>query len=112
MDAAIVVFTRDLRVHDNPALAAACARARQVVPVFVVDPAPPAPPRRGRFLADSVSVLRQELRALGGDLFIRRGDPDAEVLRLATRTAAQTVLIAADVSRYAARRQQRRRRPC
>jgi len=30
MDTAIVVFTRDLRLHDNPALHQACARARQV----------------------------------------------------------------------------------
>jgi deoxyribodipyrimidine photo-lyase len=37
MDTAIVLYTRDLRVHDNPALAGACARARQVVPLFVVD---------------------------------------------------------------------------
>jgi deoxyribodipyrimidine photo-lyase len=39
MDTAIVIFTRDLRLHDNPALHQACARARQVVPLFVVDPA-------------------------------------------------------------------------
>jgi len=39
MDTALVLFTRDLRVHDNPALAEACARARRVVPLFVVDPA-------------------------------------------------------------------------
>jgi deoxyribodipyrimidine photolyase len=39
MDTAIVVFTRDLRLHDNPALHQACARARQVVPLFVLDPA-------------------------------------------------------------------------
>jgi deoxyribodipyrimidine photo-lyase len=39
MDAAIVAFTRDLRLHDNWALAAACDQARHVVPAFVVDPA-------------------------------------------------------------------------
>ena len=39
MDTAIVVFTRDLRLHDNPALHQAYIRARQVVPLFVVDPA-------------------------------------------------------------------------
>ena len=39
MDTAIVVFTRDLRLHDNPALHQACARARLVVPLFVADPA-------------------------------------------------------------------------
>jgi deoxyribodipyrimidine photo-lyase len=39
MDTAIVVFTRDLRLHDNPALPQACSRARDVVPLFVLDPA-------------------------------------------------------------------------
>ena len=38
MGTAIVVFTRDLRLHDNPALHLACARARQVVPLFVARP--------------------------------------------------------------------------
>ena len=37
MDTAIVVFTRDLRLHDNPALHQAYVRARQVVPLFVID---------------------------------------------------------------------------
>ena len=46
METAIVLFTRDLRVRDNPALALACARARQVVPLFVVDPALTVPPNR------------------------------------------------------------------
>ena len=112
MDTAIVLFTRDLRLHDNPALAAACVRARQVVPLFVVDPALIVPPNRARFLTDSLAALRQELRERGGDLVIRKGDPVAEVIRLATRTAAQTVFIAGDVSGYAARREQRLAREC
>ena len=60
MDTAIVLFTRDLRLHDNPALHQACARARQVVPLFVADPAIPAPPNRARFLAESLADLRQQ----------------------------------------------------
>jgi deoxyribodipyrimidine photo-lyase len=107
MDTAIVLFTRDLRLHDNPALAAACARARQVVPLFVVDPALTVPPNRARFLADSLAVLQQELRERGGNLVIRKGDPVAEVIRLATQTAARAVFVAGDVSGYAARREQR-----
>src|SRR5271165_2069392 len=99
VDTAIVVITRDLRVHDNPALALACAAARQVVPVFVVDPAP--------VLAQSVASLREQLRKRGGDLVIRQGDPVAEVLRLALRTSAEAVFIADDVSGYAARRRSR-----
>jgi hypothetical protein len=58
MDTAIVVFTRDLRLHDNPALHQACARARQVLPLFVADPAIAAPPNRARFLAESLADLR------------------------------------------------------
>jgi deoxyribodipyrimidine photo-lyase len=102
VDTSIVLFTRDLRVHDNPALADACGRARRVVPLFVIDPALTVPRNRARFLADSVAVLREELRELGGDLVIRRGDPVAEVIRLATQTAAGAVFVAGDVSRYAA----------
>lgn len=112
METAIVLFTRDLRVHDNPALAGACARARQVVPLFVVDPALTVPPNRARFLADSVAALRAELRERGGDLVVREGDPVAEVIRLATRVSAQAVFTAGDVSRYAARRERRLAREC
>src|SRR5690242_10960390 len=102
MDNAIVLFTRDLRVNDNPALAGGCARARRVMPLFVVDPALAVPPNRARFLAESVAGLRQELRALGGDLIIRTGDPVAETIRLATEAKAGAVFVAGDVSRYAA----------
>ena len=35
---AIVWFRRDLRLTDNPALAAACARARHVVALYVHAP--------------------------------------------------------------------------
>jgi deoxyribodipyrimidine photo-lyase len=112
METAIVLFTRDLRVRDNPALALACARARQVVPLFVFDPALTVPPNRARFLAESVGVLRDELRERGGDLVIRQGEPVSEVIRLAQRTAAEAVFVAGDVSRYAALRQQRLAREC
>lgn len=107
METAIVVFTRDLRLHDNPALHEACTRARQVVPLFVHDPAIPAPPNRARFLAESLADLRQQLRERQADLIIRAGDPAAEVIALATETQASTVFIADDVSHYATRRRQR-----
>lgn len=55
MDTAIVVFTRDLRLHDNPALHQACSRARDVVPLFVLDPALKPPPNRARFLTESLA---------------------------------------------------------
>jgi deoxyribodipyrimidine photo-lyase len=112
MDTAIVVFTRDLRLHDNPALHQACARARQVVPVFVVDPAIAAPPNRARFLAESLADLRGSLRERGGDLVIRDGDPAAEVIALAGETKATAVYLADDVSHYATARRRTLERAC
>src|SRR5580658_8912528 len=101
METAIVLFTRDLRLHDNPALHAACARARQVVPAFVLDPAIAGPPNRIRFLADAVADLREQLRDRGADLVIRSGDP-----------GATAVYVADDVSHYAARRRRALERDC
>jgi deoxyribodipyrimidine photo-lyase len=112
MENAIVLFTRDLRVRDNPALALACARARHVLPLFVFDPTLTVPPNRARFLAESVAALRDELRERGGDLVIRRGDPVSEVIGLARQTTAEAVFVAGDVSGYAAHRQQRLAREC
>ena len=112
MDTAIVVFTRDLRLHDNPALHQACARARQVVPLFVLDPAIAAPPNRARFLAESLADLRGSLRERGGDLVIARGDPAAEVIALAGETKASAVYLADDVSHYATARRRALEREC
>jgi deoxyribodipyrimidine photo-lyase len=112
MDTAVVVFTRDLRVHDNPVLHQACARARRVVPLFVADPAIAAPANRARFLAESLADLREALRERGGDLVIREGDPAAEVIRLASDVNATAVYLADDVSRYATARRHRLEREC
>lgn len=106
MDTIIVLLNRDLRVHDHPALAAACARARHVVPLFVLDPALDSP-RRAGFLADALHDLRSSLRRRGGNLVVRRGDPVAETMRLAEETSAQAVWAGADVTPYARRRERR-----
>src|SRR5689334_522853 len=112
MDTAIVVFTRDLRLHDNPALHQAYVRARQVVPLFVIDPAIAAPPNRARFLAESLADLRASLRERGADLILRRGDPAGEVIRLAGAVHATAVYIADDVSHYATARRHKLEREC
>ncbi|HEU5031720.1 MAG TPA: deoxyribodipyrimidine photo-lyase [Spirillospora sp.] len=107
MSTSLMLFTRDLRVHDNPALAAAC-RAERTVPVFVFDDAlldgPFAAPNRVRFLLDALADLRESLRGLGGDLVVRRGVPVAEVARLARRTGAAELFTADERSAYARRR--------
>ncbi|GAB1643693.1 cryptochrome/photolyase family protein [Krasilnikovia sp. MM14-A1259] len=108
MRTAIVLFTRDLRVHDHPALAAACAGSDRVVPLFVLDPALQAiSANRTSFLHQALADLRRTLRGLGGDLVVRRGEPVAETIRLARAVAAETITVSADISRYARSRARR-----
>jgi deoxyribodipyrimidine photo-lyase len=116
MRLAIMLFTRDLRVHDNPALDAAVRRAEGVAPLFVLEDrlvsGPLAAPNRVRFLLEAVDDLRSSLRERGGDLVIRRGDTVGEVIGLARDTGAGGVFCAADVSGYAAGRQRRLSAAC
>jgi deoxyribodipyrimidine photo-lyase len=107
MNTSIILFTRDLRVSDNPALAAAC-RSERVVPLFVFDDVILAGsfgvPNRVWFLVDCLADLRVSLRRLGGDLVVRRGDPAAEVARLARHTGAGSLFLADERSGYGTRR--------
>ncbi len=101
---AIVMFTRDLRVHDHPGLAAAVHGADAVVPAFVLDDAILesrfAAPNRLGFLAEALADLDASLRDRGAALVVRRGDWIDEVVRLADECEASVVHVAADVSRY------------
>jgi len=106
METAIVLFNRDLRVHDHPALAAACERAGQVVPLFVLDPSVPEGARHG-FLLRSLADLRASLRQRGGDLVVRHGDVVAETMKLAGEVGAAAIHASADVSSLARRREAR-----
>jgi deoxyribodipyrimidine photo-lyase len=81
----IVLFTRDLRVRDHPALAAACARDNEVLPLFVADPKLWArSPNRAAFLHDALRDLDRSLTRLGASLVIRRGDVAEATVREAT----------------------------
>jgi deoxyribodipyrimidine photolyase len=108
---AIMLFTRDLRLHDNPALGAALERAGSVLPLFVLDDrlltGTMAAPNRTDFLLEALHDLRSSLRQRGGDLLVRRGDPVAEVIRLARQTCAEGIFYADDVSGHAAQRRRR-----
>jgi len=108
MRTAVVLFTRDLRVHDNPALANACANAEHVVPLFVLDPTlQRLSANRARFLHQALADLRETLRGRGGDLVVRHGDPVAETIKLAGSVQAEGIALAADVSAYARKREGR-----
>jgi deoxyribodipyrimidine photo-lyase len=108
MRTGIVLFTRDLRLHDNPALHAACAECDRVVPLFVLDDAVLdafGAPNRVAFLLDSLRDLDSSLRERGGRLVMRRGDVVVELLG----AGGDAVYLAEDVSAYAGRRERRMR---
>ncbi len=108
---AVVLFTRDLRVRDNPVLAEATHAADRVVPMFVLDPRLlRRSPRRTAFLLESLADLDRSLRELGGRLIVRRGDTVTEVSRVARQVGARSIFLAADVSAYAQRRELELRR--
>ena len=113
MDCAVVLFNRDLRVHDHPALHRALDLAPRIVPLFVLDPAlRGAGVNRVRFLLDGLQDLRDQLRRRGGDLVIATGDPAEEAIRVARTYGAGAVVASADVSAVAQRREARLASAC
>ncbi len=110
MGTAVVLFNRDLRMRDNPALAAA-AKAERIVPLFVFDEALLgshfAAPNRIAFLLESLRDLDESLRRAGAGLYLRHGDPVAEALAVARECGASELHASADWSAYAQRREQR-----
>ena len=108
----VVLLTRDLRLHDQPALAAAVERADRVVPLFVLDDVVLAAfgaPNRLAFLLDALRDLDSSLRARGGALVVRRGSVVGETVRLALDVEATAVFVSEDVSAYAQERERRLR---
>lgn len=103
----VCLFTRDLRVHDQPVLHAAAEQGDgQVVPLFVVDDAIEGyrVPNRARFLAESLADLDAGLRDAGAGLVVRWGEVAAQVAAVADAVDATAVHVAGDVSAYAGRR--------
>lgn len=103
---AIVLFTRDLRVHDHPALDAAVRAGGDVVPLFVLEPQLlQRSANRTRFVLESLVDLDRSLLRLGSRLIVREGDAVARVLDVVSQTGLDEVHATADVSWYAQRRE-------
>jgi deoxyribodipyrimidine photo-lyase len=99
---------RDLRLHDNQALAAALTRARELVPLFVLDPAllagPTSSQRRNAFLFAALRSLDAALRRRGSRLIVRAGRPEQVLPAVVRESGATLVMAEADGSPYARRR--------
>ncbi|MCP2678164.1 DNA photolyase family protein [Maricaulaceae bacterium NA33B04] len=77
MTAELVWFKRDLRVHDNGALARACRAGKPVICLYVIEPELWAQPeysaRQYVFLTETLNDLQAALIARGGQLAVRVG---------------------------------------
>ena len=91
----IVWFRHDLRLDDNPALAAAAARGR-IVPVFIWAPEEESPWEPGAasrwWLHHSLTTLAKALDKAGTPLVIRRG-PSLEALQTLAREVTATDVV-------------------
>lgn len=91
----ILWFRRDLRLADQPALAAAVASGAPVIPVYILDDDTPKHRKMGAasrwWLHHSLTALDADLRALGSRLILRSGKSDEILSALATKTGASAV---------------------
>jgi deoxyribodipyrimidine photo-lyase len=90
----LIWFRFDLRLADNPAIAAASGRPS--VPVFILDDESPGAWRLGGasrwWLAGSLAALDESLRTRGSRLILRRGDATEVLAALVRETGASEVL--------------------
>lgn len=89
----IIWFRQDLRLHDNEALHDALKNGEEVIPIYVFDERvfqgqtrfglPKTGKFRAKFIIESIQDLREQLRALGSELYVRVGKPEEEIFQVA-----------------------------
>lgn len=97
----VALFTRDLRVADNPVLVASGEGA---IPLFVADPLTESlsrSPNRMAYLSESLVALDRALGDLGSSLVYRRGDWLSEIQQVVKECNAHRIHVARDVSQFA-----------
>ena len=104
MSVSIAWFRRDLRLTDNPALAAA-AGADEILPVFCFEAGLTGgrhrSANRNAYLLASLRELADGLRSAGAPLNFRHGDPATEIPRLASECGAAEVHVNRDHTAHA-----------
>ncbi|MCF3945941.1 DNA photolyase family protein [Acidiphilium sp. AL] len=90
MAKALLWLRNDLRLADNPALAAALDEG-EVVPLYVLDPVAKLGGASLWWLHHSLASLRDDIAGRGGHLVVRRGDATKIVPALARKIGAVSV---------------------
>ncbi len=87
-DYAVVVFRRDLRIHDNPAINFALTHAKHIIPIFIFDPEQINATNEWRsiasikFMLESLLDLNNQLIEEKGLLHFYKGDPAKVISQL------------------------------
>lgn len=102
-------FRRDLRIHDNRGLSAACSAEGRVIPVFVFDKnilgkLKNKQDKRVAFIFNSLAELKTKLEKAGSTLYILHGDPSVEIPKLVKKFKAKSVYCNEDYESYAKKR--------
>lgn len=105
-------FRRDLRLHDNPALAAALHDSGgRVVPLFVLDQAVLSAERTGAarvmFMLETLRALDRSLRERGSRLIVRHGRPAEVIPQVIAESGAAGVYWNRDYTPFARTRDSR-----
>lgn len=107
--AGLIWFRRDLRMNDNPALAAGAEGP--AICAFCFEPGLTggrhASPNRNAYLLASLRELDANLRGAGSRLHVRRGDPAEEITRLAVEAGVRRVHVNRDHTAHARERDRR-----
>ncbi len=92
-------FRRDLRLHDNPALAAARAGAATTFAAFALDDLASLNARQRAFVGACLKQMRAGLAKHDATLSLAGGDAPAAITALARRLSATAVFCARGYSR-------------
>lgn len=93
---AIVWFRKDLRLQDNPAIAAAVERGYCIIPLYIHAPHEEGNwPQGGAsrwWLHHALRDLAEQIRAAGGNLIIRQGESEKVIVDMLKSSGATVVL--------------------
>lgn len=107
-EASLILFRRDLRLHDNTALNAALRQSRAVLPCFILDrrllSQLGSDWLRVRYLLAALQDLDTALRERGTRLHVVYAQPQDGLLQLLQASGAQAVFCHDDAGPYAVRR--------
>ena len=88
----ILWFRRDFRLIDHPALAAAAAEQRPVIPLFILEPGHKNLGAAAKWrLEQAIQNFQDRLGSLGSRLILRQGTPADVLMKLAEQTDARSV---------------------